>query len=260
MGGVVDAIFGGGDEQETTVTYDIPPEVRELQRIIAEEIKALRPLSERAIPDVQGALQEYLERYMEWFRQAPEIYDRALERQREMTEEAISKTKAEGERLRGEARRVSEDVLDTALRDTIRQLSASGLISQTAGTQAMSEQFRKYMLEPELNLLALEGKNIADIMKAMYLQQSGILGRRLGFDEALPQYLRDIATLKQQKALTPFELRRALLGTLSGVAPTMMQMAPANVTQATTGGVNPILGGLLGTAGSLGLFKLFGII
>jgi len=262
MGGLVDFIFGDDDETEytQTVTYNIPPEVSELQRIIAEEIHALRPLSEEVIPGIRGALQEYLEKYIDWFRRAPEIYDRAVERQRAMTEEALSKTKAEGERLRGEAKRISEDVLNKALRDTIRQLSATGLISQTAGTQAMSEQFKRYMLEPELNLLALEGKNIADILKAMYLQQSGILGKKLGFEETIPQYMRDIATIKQQKALTPFEVRRALLGTLSGVAPTMMQMVPMNVTQTSSGGINPIWGGLLGTAGSLGLFKLFGII
>jgi hypothetical protein len=65
---------------------------------------------------------------------------------------------------------------------------------------------------------------------------------------------------QQQYALTPFELRRALLGTITGAAGTVQQLAPANVTQLARGGINPILGGLIGTAGTLGLFKLFGLI
>jgi hypothetical protein len=90
--------------------------------------------------------------------------------------------------------------------------------------------------------------------------QSGLTEQQLGFQLSLPEIYKAIMQAQQQYTLTPVELRRMLIGTLTGSVGPLQQLAPANVTQTTSGGINPILGGLIGTAGTLGLFKLFGII
>jgi len=87
MGGVVESIFGGGDETETTVTYEIPYEQRHLYSTIAEEIHALRPLAEQAIPGVQNAIQQYIQKYQDWLKQTPEFFEQASQRFDEITDQ-----------------------------------------------------------------------------------------------------------------------------------------------------------------------------
>ena len=550
MGGIVDAIFGGGDDVETTVTHEYPPELRQLYRTIVEEIQALRPLVEQAVPDVQKAIQQYIQQYQDWLERSPEFFEQArqqlggiasqTEKQlhelffgsgevgskkgarlqgREKSDvvkdirERVNQVSGLGEliaerfkkdpnapsdlrvlmsvddnaltklgeliaerfqrdpnapsdlrvltpdeaspiRLRGigkliaerfqrdpnapsdlrvlmpvddvsseevptqgimnlldqyiqqaqeragraweeaigrasgfwdeaigkagsyweeaigraggywdEARRtllqdiqeaerklpqiyeqarkqtkdLTQEVLQDALRNTIRKMALQGLISQTAGTQAMAEQFRQYEYEPLQRLTEAEAEakrrleetalgyktdvaekkagtlsglagqkagtlsslagqkagtlsglvgqkagtvsslisqglgareaflrdyvsNVAKTLGSSMALQSGLTEQQLGFQLSLPEIYKAIMQAQQQYTLTPVELRRMLIGTLTGSVGPLQQLAPANVTQTTSGGINPILGGLIGTAGTLGLFKLFGII
>jgi hypothetical protein len=216
-------------------------------------------------------------------------------------------------------------------------MALQGLVSQTAGTQAMAEQFRQYEYEPlerlteteaearrkleeqalgyktdigekkaetlsslvgqeagelsrfagqkagtlsslagqeaqDISSLASQGlgaqetllrdyaSNIGKTLQSSMALQAGITGQQLQHQLSLPDIYREIMQAQQQYALTPFELRRALLATLTSSAGPLQQLAPSNVTQSTSGGINPIFGSLVGTAGTLGLFKLFGLI
>jgi hypothetical protein len=325
MGGIVDAIFGG-DDQETVVTYNIPPEASALQRAIVEELQALRPLAERAVPDVQRAIQSFIQQYQEWLQRSPAFFGEAQRQIGELTtqtkqqlqdvfegsvrkagefwdearqtlltdiREAEEKIPQIYEQARTQTKELTKEVLQDALRNTIRKLAMQGLISQTAGTQAMAEQFRQYEYEPLQRLIEAEtgakqrlqeqalgyktnigekkagakermlsdyAGNIAKTLQSAMALQAGLTGQQLQYQLSLPDIYRAIMQAQQQYTLTPFELRRSLLGTLTGSAGVVQQLSPANVTQATSGGVNPVLGGLVGTAGTLGLFKLFGLI
>jgi len=325
MGGIVDSIFGGGD-QETEVTYNIPPEVSALQRAIVEELQALRPLAEQAVPDVQRAIQSFIQQYQEWLQRSPEFFEEAQRQIGGLTtqtkqqlqdvfeglvgragefwdearqtlstdiQEAEEKIPQIYEQARTQTKELTKEVLQDALRNTIRKLAMQGLISQTAGTQAMAEQFRQYEYEPLQRLIEAEtgakqrlqeqalgyktdigekkagakermlsdyASNIAKTLQSAMALQAGLTGQQLQYQLSLPDIYKAIMQAQQQYALTPFELRRSLLGTLTGSAGVVQQLSPANVTQATSGGVNPVLGGLVGTAGTLGLFKLFGLI
>jgi hypothetical protein len=507
--------FGGSDDVESTVTYEIPPEIRQLYQEIVNIIQGMRPLIEKATPDVQGAIQNYIQQYQDWLERSPEYFKQAQqelgsladkttqqlsnlffgrnlsasnslsERLRDLSatiwreslrgmapriepsepkenrleqmpivirtpvddiidaeisrreaagdpdpigsvireyrdlgpekfmekygkslfnqgvnqginqeinqgvmnllnqyiqqaqgqiqqawDEAISRaggfwdeaiSRAGGfwdearrtllqdiqeaeqkipqyyEEAKKETRELTKEVLQDALRNTIRKMALQGLISQTAGTQAMAEQFRQYEYEPlqrlteakaearrkleeialgyktdvgekkagtlsslagqkagtlsslagqkagelsslagqearALSSLASQGlqaregflrdytSDMMKILQTSMLAQQNLTGQKLGFQLSLPEIYRAIMQAQQQYALTPFELNRLLLGAITGAAGTAQQLAPANVTQSTSGGINPILGGLIGTAGTLGLFKLFGLI
>jgi len=529
MGGLIEGIFGGGgdDYYETTVTYEIPPELRELYKEIVKIIQDIRPLIDKATPDVQQAIQQYIQQYQDWLERSPKYFeqaqrelgdianrtmqqlsdlffrgnvftersgfmldnlrenlknvramispedledlaqrigsselkenqlermptvrrtpiddiidaevrrreamgdpdpvgsvireyrdlgpkkfmekygrkvqdsfeqkanqgimdllnqyiqqaqgqiqqswneaisragsfwDEAISRAGSFWDEAISRAssfwdearrtllqdirEAEQkipqyyEEARKRTKELTQEVLQDALRNTIRKMALQGLISQTAGTQAMAEQFRQYEYEPlqrlieaevearrkleemalgyktdigekkagtlsnlasqkagtlsslsgqkagalskltgqkadALSSLASQGlqmrgsflkdytTDMMKILQASMLSQQGISSQKLGFQLNLPDVYQAIMRAQQQYALTPFELMRTLLGTITGATGTLQQLAPANVTQTTTGGINPILGGLIGTAGTLGLFKLFGLI
>jgi len=325
MGGIVDSIFGRGD-QKTKVIYNIPPEVSALQRAIVEELQALRPLAKQAVPDVQSAIQSFIQQYQEWLQRSPEFFKEAQRQIGELTtqtkqqlqdvfegsvgragefwdearqtlltdiREAEEKIPQIYEQARTQTKELTKEVLQDALRNTIRKLAMQGFISQTAGTQAMAEQFRQYEYEPLQRLIEAEtgakqrlqeqalgyktdigekkagaeermlsdyASNIAKTLQSAMALQAGLTGQQLQYQLSLPDIYRAIMQAQQQYALTPFELRRSLLGTLTGSAGVVQQLSPANVTQATSGGVNPVLGGLVGTAGTLGLFKLFGLI
>ena len=327
MSGVVDAIFGGGDKDvETTVTHEYPPELRQLEQTIVEEIRALRPLVGQAVPDVQKAIQQYIQQYRDWLERSPEFFKEAqrqieklatqtTERLQDVFKESVDSAskfwdetrktliadiqEAEEkipqiyEQARKQTKDLTQEVLQDALRNTIRKMALQGLISQTAGTQAMAEQFRQYEYEPLQRLIEaeigakqrlqeqalgykadIEAKkaeakekmlhdymsNVAKTLASSMALQSGLTEQQLGFQLSLPEVYNAIMRAQQQYALTPVELRRMLIGTLTGSIGPLQQLAPANVTQTTSGGINPILGGLIGTAGTLGLFKLFGLI
>ncbi len=271
MGGVVESIFGGGDETETTVTYEIPYEQRHLYSTIAEEIHALRPLAEQAIPGVQNAIQQYIQKYQDWLKQTPEFFEQASQRFDEITDQTEEQlynlffgSEGINEKAKKQTKELTQEVLQDALRNTIRKMALQGLVSQTAGTQAMAEQFRQYEYEPlqrlQEALLKDYAKNIAKTQQTSMALKSGLTQQQLGFQLSLPDIYNAIMRAQQQYALTPFELRRTSLGTLTGSAGALQQLAPSNVTQSTSGGINPIFGGLVGTAGTLGLFKLFGLI
>ena len=325
MGGVVDAIFGGGDN-ETTVTYETPSQVAWLAEQIVNELQALRPLAEQAVPGVQSAIQQFIQQYQDWLARSPEFFEEARRnigelatqtrqqlqdvfegltekagrfwdeaRQTLLTDiqEAEEKIPQIYEQARTRTKELTQEVLQDALRNTIRKLALQGLVSQTAGTQAMAEQFRQYEYEPLQRLIeAVTGakqrlqeqalgyktdigekkagaqekilsdyvSNVAKTLQSAMTLQAGVTGQQLQHQLSLPDIYRAIMQAQQQYALTPFELRRSVLGTLTGSAGTLQSLSPANATQSTSGGVNPVLGGLVGTAGTLGLFKLFGII
>jgi len=325
MGGVVDAIFGGGDN-ETTVTYETPSQVAWLAEQIVNELQALRPLAEQAVPGVQSAIQQFIQQYQDWLARSPEFFEEARRnigelatqtrqqlqdvfegltekagrfwdeaRQTLLTDiqEAEEKIPQIYEQARTRTKELTQEVLQDALRNTIRKLALQGLVSQTAGTQAMAEQFRQYEYEPLQRLIEAETgakqrlqeqalgyktdigekkagaqekilsdyvSNVAKTLQSAMTLQAGVTGQQLQHQLSLPDIYRAIMQAQQQYALTPFELRRSVLGTLTGSAGTLQSLSPANATQSTSGGVNPVLGGLVGTAGTLGLFKLFGII
>jgi hypothetical protein len=260
MGGIFEGLFGGG-EQETTVTYQTPPQVAWLAEQIVQELQALRPLAEQAVPDVQQAIQQFIEQYQDWLARAPSYFDEAQRRLSEVVEEPIkAKLEEEYEKARQRTKELSQEVLQDAIRETIRRLSLQGLISQTAGAQAMAEQFRQYAYEPLQRLIEAEAEAKRRLQEQMLRQRGAIETSRLGFYTSLPEHYKAIMQAREQYALTPFELRRSILGTLTGSAGTLQSLLPTTATQTTTGGINPILGGLVGTAGTLGLFKLFGLI
>jgi hypothetical protein len=250
-----------GGRSKTKVKYSIPPEVSALQRAIVEELQALRPLAEQAVPDVQRAIQEFIERYQKWLEQAPSYFDEAHQRLSEVIEEPIKKKLTEQyEEARRQTKELSQEVLQDAIRNTIRRLALQGLISQTAGVQAMAEQFRQYEYEPLQKLIEAEAEAKRNLQEDMLRQRALVEASRLDFQLSLPEIYRAIMQAQQQYALTPFELRRSLLGTLTSSAGVVQQLSPAPVTYKTSGGIHPLLGNLLGTAGTLGLFKLFRII
>lgn len=321
MGG----IFGGG-KSKTTVKYDTPPEVAWLAREIVNELQALRPLAERAVPGVQSAIQQFIQQYQDWLARSPEFFEEAQGRIGELAtqtkqqlqdvfegsiekagefwdearqtlltdiQEAEEKIPQIYEQARTQTKELTQEVLQDALRNTIRKLALQGLVSQTAGTQAMAEQFRQYEYEPLQRLIEAEtgakqrlqeqalgyktdigekkagaqermlsdyASNIAKTLQGAMTLQAGITGQQLQHQLSLPDIYRAIMQAQQQYTLTPFELRRTLLGTLTGSVGPLQSLVPANVTQSASGGVNPVLGGLAGTAGTLGLFKLFGLI
>jgi len=255
------------------------------------------------------------------------------------------------EEAKKQTKELTQEVLQDALRNTIRKMALQGLVSQTAGTQAMAEQFRQYEYEPlqrlteteaearrrlEETALALKtdvgekkagtlsslagqkagtlsgltgqkagtlsgltgqkagallgligqeagalsslisqglgaqetmlrdyASNIAKTQQASMALKTGLAQQALGFQLALPDIYNAIMRAQQQYALTPIELRRMLLGTLTGSVGPLQQLAPSNVTQSTSGGINPILGTTLGILGGLGmnkLFKFFGLL
>jgi len=318
-------IFGGGDS-DTTVTYETPPQVSELANQIVAELQALSPLAEQAVPGVQSAIQQYIQQYRDWLARSPEFFEEAQGKIGELTaqtkqqlqdifegsvekagrfwdearqtlstdiQEAEEKIPQIYEQARTQTKELTQEVLQDALRNTIRKLALQGLVSQTAGTQAMAEQFRQYEYEPLQRLIEAEtgakqrlqeqalgyktdigekkagaqermlsdyASNIAKTLQSAMTLQAGITGQQLQHQLSLPDIYRAIMQAQQQYALTPFELRRSVLGTLTGSAGTLQSLFPANATQSTSGGINPVFGGLLGTAGTLGLFKLFGII
>jgi len=304
MGGIVEDIFGGGGDSETTVTYETPYEQKLLYNTIAEEIRALRPLVGQAVPGVQNAIQQYIQKYQNWLEQTPRFFEQASQRFDEITgqtegkarqtldevrkillqdiQEAEQKIPQIYEEAKQQTKELTQEVLQDALRNTIRKMALQGLVSQTAGTQAMSEQFRQYEYEPLQRLTEQEAgvlsslisqglgaqeallkdyaRNVAKTQQASMALKSGLAQQQLGFQLSLPDIYNAIMRAQQQYALTPFELRRTSLGTLTGSAGALQQLAPSNVTQSTSGGINPIFGGLVGTAGTLGLFKLFGLI
>jgi hypothetical protein len=493
----------GDDDVESTVTYDIPPELRQIYAEIVQELEDLRPLIDQAVPDVQNAIQQYIQQYQDWLQRSPEYFEQAQKNLSDITSQTAQQLKnlffgektsqpasspinnitnivrneanrmkgmagqigvgndneiaqlivvrddfdnllesefqrrqAQGdpdphesimkevkelgrkgfmqkyggqaspskssqptqsdinfsgglmgllnqyiqqakgdigqawdeaigragsywdeaigragsywdearqtllkdiqeaeqkipsyyEQARSQTKELTQQVLQDALRNTIRKMALQGLVSQTAGTQAMAEQFRQYEYEPLQRLIETEAEakrklqeqalgyktdvsekkagtlssmsgqkagtlssmsgqkaqdisslisqglqekdtflrdyasNIAKTQQTSMALQSGFAQQQLGFQLSLPEIYNAIMQAQKQYALTPFELRRSLLGTITGSAGALQQLSPANVTQSTSGGINPIFGGLMGTAGTLGLFKLFGII
>jgi len=250
-----------GGRSKTRVKYNIPPEVSDLQKAIVEELYALRPLIEQAVPGIQEAIRQFIEQYQDWLSRAPSFFDEAQRRLSEVVEEPTKQKLTEQyEEARRQTKELSQEVLQDAIRNTIRRLALQGLISQTAGVQSMAEQFRQYEYEPLLRLIEAETEAKRKLQEQMLKERSNVEATRLGFQLSLPEVYRAIMQAQQQYALTPFELRRSLLGTLTGSAGVVQQLSPAPITQTTKGGIHPLLGSLLGTAGTLGLFRLFRII
>lgn len=250
-----------GGRSKTRVKYNIPPEVSDLQKAIVEELYALRPLIEQTVPGIQEAIRQFIEQYQDWLSRAPSFFDEAQQRLSEVVEEPTKQKLTEQyEEARRQTKELSQEVLQDAIRNTIRRLALQGLISQTAGVQSMAEQFRQYEYEPLLRLIEAETEAKRKLQEQMLKERSNVETTRLGFQLSLPEVYRAIMQAQQQYALTPFELRKALLGTLTGSAGVVQQLSPAPINQTTKGGIHPLLGSLLGTAGTLGLFRLFRII
>ncbi|DAD54601.1 TPA: apolipoprotein [Aquificae Conch Spring virus] len=249
----------GRRRTRTRVRYRIPPEVSALQRTIVNELQALRPLAESAVPRIQGAIQQFIEQYQDWLARAPLYFDEAQRRLTEIVEEPIRQRLTDQyEEARRRTKELSQEVLQDAIRNTIRRLALQGLISQTAGTQAMAEQFRQYEYEPLQRLIEVEAEAKRKLQEQMLRERANIEATRLNFQLSLPNIYREIMQAQQQYALTPFELRRALLGTLTSSAGVVQQLSPASVTYTTRGGLHPLLGTALSIIGSLGASRLIG--
>jgi len=303
---------------------------QELQDLYAKIGRSLNQYIQQAQERAEQAWEEAIGRaggfWDEAIGKAGSFWDEVRKTLLQDIQEAEQKVPQIYEEAKTQTKELTQDVLQDALRNTIRKMALQGLVSQTAGTQAMAEQFRQYEYEPLQRLTEAEAEarrkleetalgyktdvgekkagtlsslagqkagtlsgltgqeakdisslisqglgiqeaslrdyasNIAKTIGTQTALQSGLAQQQLGFQLSLPEIYREITQAQQQYALAPFELRRSVLGTLTGSAGALQSLFPANVTQSTSGGINPIFGGLVGTAGTLGLFKLFGLI
>jgi len=217
MGGVVDAIFGGG--KKTKVEYQYPPEASAIIYALQRYASQLESLIPQVEPQLKQIYQNLLNQIQTWMQAYPEQL-RGLKETRDIWEA----TDIAKERVREDISKVKEDVL----RNLYRDLGMKGLISTSAGTQAITEKMKEIELDP---LLDIEKTGFAQELG----KRMGVLSDYMSYLRSLPELYESIAQLGERQTLMPWTLRERIMGSLTGVGQLAGQLATPVVRQPQPG-------------------------
>lgn len=238
MGDVFEGLFGS-DEPE--VTYELPPETRELYRLLREQLSKMEAELPTAIPQVREALQELLTKITGWERSYLQELQNILQGTR-------ARALTDYEQIRSMIERETADVKERTIEKAYRDLGVHGLISSKALGQMLAETFKEYELQPKMKALQDYGNILQTLTMALSDEQISFLKSR-------PEIAKTIADIKERMALTPLQLRQSMVGAITGAGsltgqavPIVTPPQPGIITQAmplvTAWGMTKLLGKL----------------